>query len=134
MKILIIEDNKDIADMLQKYLQTENFDVETSNDAKYGYELIKNKKFDLILLDLCIPEYSGEDLLVDLEKENLLSKQRIILLTASIKDNDELVRLQKFEIETILRKPIKMLKLLSVINQENKKLGNQIMADKIVKS
>jgi len=72
MKVLLIEDNKDIADMVRLCLESENIVCETTGDGKVGLQWIKEDKFDAILLDLAIPEFSGFDIFRELKKENHL--------------------------------------------------------------
>jgi CheY-like chemotaxis protein len=68
MKVLLIEDNKDIADMVRLCLESENIVCEATGDGKVGSQLIKEDKFDVILLDLAIPEFSGFDIFRSLKE------------------------------------------------------------------
>lgn len=63
MKFLIIEDEEKVAHFLSQGLKEENYEVDTAYDGKKGLELIKNNTYDLILLDLMIPEIDGLQLL-----------------------------------------------------------------------
>ena len=73
MKVLLIEDNKDISDMVRLCLESENIVCEATEDGKAGLQSIKEDKFDAILLDLAIPEFSGFDIFRECnKKENLL--------------------------------------------------------------
>ena len=58
-KILIIEDEKTISDIIQFNLTKEGFEVETAYDGKDGLEKALNGKPDLILLDLMLPLMDG---------------------------------------------------------------------------
>jgi DNA-binding response OmpR family regulator len=71
MKVLLVEDNRDIADMVRLCLESENIVCE-AGDGKIGLQSIKEDKFDVILLDLAIPEFSGFDVFRALKEENLL--------------------------------------------------------------
>ena len=51
MKVLLIEDNKDIADMVRLCLESENILCDATEDGKAGLQSIKKDKFDVILLD-----------------------------------------------------------------------------------
>ena len=83
MKILVVDDNKNITSSLEKYLKIKGFEVSVCNDGYDGFELIKNSEWDKVLLDLSMPEFSGLDIIENLEKNNVLKDKNIILFTAS---------------------------------------------------
>ena len=120
MKILIIDDNKDITEMLSRYLNVKEFDCVTTNDGLNGLNLIKKEKFHAVFLDMAMPDFGGQDVIAALEKENLLKDQRIIIFTASSITNDRIRELlEKDGIESCLRKPIQLSELISTINAGN---------------
>ena len=61
-RILIVEDEEDIRNLLIFNLKRNNFLIESTSNGQDALELIRNRKFDLILLDLMIPEIDGFDL------------------------------------------------------------------------
>ena len=61
-KILILDDDKDIADILEIYLSNENFEIYKYNYAKEALVAINNIKFDLAMLDIMLPEVNGFDI------------------------------------------------------------------------
>lgn len=63
MKVLIIEDEEKVAQFISQGLKEENYEVDTAYDGKKGLELIKSNTYDVILLDLMIPEIDGLQLL-----------------------------------------------------------------------
>jgi DNA-binding response OmpR family regulator len=78
MKVLLIEDNRDIADMVRLCLESENIVCEATGDEKAGLQSIKEDKFDAILLDLAIPEFSGFDIFRALKKDDLLKSNNVL--------------------------------------------------------
>ncbi|GFN39829.1 MAG: response regulator receiver protein [Marine Group I thaumarchaeote] len=118
MKILLIDDNESITKSLSKYLGLKNYDCTVSNDGRNGLSLIQKNKFDVVLLDLSMPEFSGIDVLEALEKDGLLKKQKIILFTASSITQEEIERLLKTGIHGCIRKPVRMPDLLKFLNDE----------------
>ncbi len=80
MKILIIEDEKIIADSLKEGLQQHRFSVDTAYSGLEGYQLIHNYNYDLIILDLMLPDINGEDLCKKIRKEG--TDSFILMLTA----------------------------------------------------
>ena len=119
MKILIVEDNKSIVTMFKIALEAHGMQVTTSLDGKEGLELIEKEKFDAILLDLAMPDFSGYDILDTLEKNGKLKEQKIIVITASILANDKKNNLIRRGIFTIFYKPVDMPILLSTIKSMN---------------
>lgn len=59
MKILYIEDIPEISDIFSDILKTKNHDFESTPDGKKGLDLVLKNYYDLILLDMCMPNYSG---------------------------------------------------------------------------
>jgi two-component system, OmpR family, response regulator len=53
------------------------------NDGQEGLERIRNDKFDLILLDVAMPEFSGKDVIESLKKDELIESTNIVIFTAS---------------------------------------------------
>ena len=120
MKILIVDDNKDITEMLSRYLTVKGFDCITTNDGLNGLNLIKKEKFDTVFLDLSMPDFGGMDVIVTLEKENVLKDQRIVIFTASSITNGQIQELlAKDGIESCLRKPVQLSELLLTITVGN---------------
>jgi len=116
MKILVVDDNTSITNSLEKYLKIKGFDVSITNNGKTGYELIQTEHWDTILLDLSMPEYSGLNIIEDLEKNDQLKDKNIILFTASSVPDYVLNKLlEKEGIKMCLRKPISLSKIVDTI-------------------
>jgi len=60
-KILIVDDEQDIAELISDVLTSEGFNTITKNNGKEAIEIVKKEQFDLILLDIMMPEMSGID-------------------------------------------------------------------------
>jgi len=58
MKTLIIDDDQDITGLLSRYLTAKGFENVVTNDPREGMELIKKEKYDSVLLDIAMPEFS----------------------------------------------------------------------------
>lgn len=116
MKVLVVDDNKSITNSVEKYLKIKGFEVGITNSGKDGFELIQNDEWDRILLDLAMPEYSGLDIIENLEKNNLLKDKNIILFTASSVSDYVLEKLLKKDgIKTCLKKPISLAKIAETL-------------------
>jgi CheY-like chemotaxis protein len=83
---------------------------------KRGLRTVKEQKFDLILLDLAMPEFSGVDVVNSLEKEGILSTNNVVIFTAS---SDPIIidDLKKSGVKEILKKPISIDDLTSFIDK-----------------
>ena len=82
-KILIVDDNEDITDMIQSMLESSPYSCMTANTGQQCLDLAKQQNFDLILLDMAMPEMSGIDVLTKLKENNLAQNSKIVLVTAS---------------------------------------------------
>ena len=94
-KIFIVEDEKNIARFLQIALEKEGFKTATERNGKRAYERIMQEKFDLVLLDVMLPEMDGMEIC---QKVREVSDVPIIMLTArdEIKDiHDETFRVRR---------------------------------------
>jgi len=115
MKILLIEDNKDISDSLAEFLRLKGHDCTISNDGKDGLKQILSKNYDVVLLDLSIPKFSGHQIIESLEEKGELEDQKIIILTASSLPESEKEDLINKGVISCLQKPIKLKTLLKTI-------------------
>ncbi len=79
MKILIIEDEKPIIELLRQGLEAEMFSVESASDGERGSFLARTGSYDLIILDYCLPKLSGPEVLKEIRQEK--NHVPIIMLT-----------------------------------------------------
>ncbi len=84
-KILVVDDNRTITDMVQDMLRSSPYSCITANSGRECLDLVKDQEFDLILLDMAMPEMSGLDVLVKLREHNMArqNKAKVVLFTAS---------------------------------------------------
>lgn len=114
MKILHIEDNKDIAEGAQIYFNNLGHDYSFILDAKKGLQLIRQNKYDVILLDLMMPDFSGFDVIDKLEEDNLLKTKTIIVFSAKNLTKEEEKQLLSRGIHSVMKKPV----LLDVLQKQ----------------
>ncbi len=91
-KVLIVEDEQSILKLLQYNLEKDGYSVTTAMDGREGYELGLTDAFDLILLDIMLPEMDGMDICRDLRREKIDCP--IIMLTAKDSEIDKIVGLE----------------------------------------
>jgi two-component system, OmpR family, response regulator len=118
MRILVIDDNKDITDMLSLYLENlDNYKCEVVNEGNEGLQKIKSENFDVVILDLAMPSFSGIDIINSLKSDDLIAKKNIIVLTASALNDEDIEGLTRNGIRAVLKKPISIDELTSTIQQ-----------------
>jgi len=115
MKICIIDDNRSITNMLAKLAEIKGHDCVIANDGRTGLSLLENGTFDVAILDLAMPEFSGIDVVNSLEKNGKMEKQKIVVLTASSVSDNEIENIKKLGVKEVLKKPVKMDALLAVL-------------------
>lgn len=91
MKILIIEDEKGLREVIQESLEKEKYIVETAHDFLSGLEKIGSYDYDCILIDIMLPNGSGLDLLRELK--TLRKKEAVIIISAKDAVDDKVAGL-----------------------------------------
>jgi len=115
MKILIVDDRKDVRDTLSKMLTLEEHETVTAEDGKKGLEMIENDMFDAVLLDLQMPGLNGLQVIDSLGKSGNIALNKIIVMTASAISSEELNGLKKKGMYMWMRKPIDGKELGSIL-------------------
>ena len=80
-KIAIIEDDRAISQMYRLKFEAEGFDVETAENGKLGLDLIKSMRPDIVLLDLMMPEMTGDEVLKQMRASSWGKDIKVIVLT-----------------------------------------------------
>lgn len=88
-KILIVEDDEILRESYRMILSTEPYDILTANNGEEAHKLVKEKKFDLILLDIMMPKIDGIMFLKLCKDENLELPSVIVLSNLSSGDEIE---------------------------------------------
>ena len=82
-KILLIEDEKIMIDLLKRKLNQEGYDVVVALDGEEGLKLLKETKPDLVLLDIVMPKLGGFEVMEEMNKDPELKKIPIIIVSNS---------------------------------------------------
>jgi DNA-binding response OmpR family regulator len=80
-KVAIIEDDMTISQMYRFKFEAEGYKVETAENGKLGLELIEQMKPDMVLLDLMMPEMTGDQVLEAMRKTSWGKNIKVIILT-----------------------------------------------------
>ena len=102
-KILVIDDEVGMLDIVATNLQAEGFTVVTSTSGQSGLELAGSELPDLIILDIMMPEIDGWEVLRRLEKKPTTAGLPVIMLTAKVDDTDVLEGLELGAVEYITK-------------------------------
>lgn len=85
MKVLIIDDEEKIVEVIKSYMEKEDFIVATALDGKVALEQFKSFSPDIVILDLMLPDVSGEELCRQIR---MMGNTPIIMLTAKVEEED----------------------------------------------
>jgi two-component system, OmpR family, phosphate regulon response regulator PhoB len=91
MSILIIEDEKDIIDLIAYHLKQSGFSVLSALDGPSGLELAKKNRPSLVILDLMLPGMDGKDICRTLKSNSLTQSIPILMLTAKTEEMDRVI-------------------------------------------
>lgn len=88
MRILLVEDEKKVADIIERGLKAERFAVDVCHDGQSGWEMASTYSYDLIILDLMLPGLSGTEILQKVRVKN--HEVPILVLTARDSTEDKI--------------------------------------------
>jgi len=112
-RILVIEDDKDIADLVKLVLETDDFEVESVLDPERAFAAAKAFRPDGILLDLSMPKIDGWAIFKMLRSDAQFNRVPIAILTAKAEPFDEMVGLHVMNADGYITKPFGKQELLN---------------------
>lgn len=131
MRILIVEDEYKLADVVASKLKQNKYQVDVANDGEEGLDLALSNSYDLIILDVMLPHVNGFEILKEIREENINSK--VIMLTAKVEIEDKLNGFNKgandyvtkpFHIDELLARVNAQLNTANNINKDYLEVGN----------
>jgi len=90
-KILVVDDEPNIVKLVESRLKANGYEVVSAGNGRQGFEKAKEEKPDLILLDIMMPEMTGDEALALLKKDPATGDIPVIMLTAK-QDADDIVK------------------------------------------
>jgi CheY-like chemotaxis protein len=111
---LVVDDDVCVRSMLAELLDEEGFEVHTASNGFSGLRLAAETRPQVILLDLVLPEVSGQDMLHELRENPLTRDAAIVIVSAN---TDRLLDHQLAEVEAVVRKPFDIATLVSTLHQ-----------------
>lgn len=127
MKILIIEDEYNLADAISSMLKSKKYSVTIKTDGVEGLEEALTNIYDLIILDVMLPHKNGFEILKELREEKIDAK--ILMLTAKSTIDDKMTGFNSGA-DDYLTKPFHMEELLARVNvqlRKNNNMSNDIL-------
>ncbi len=117
-KIAIIDDEQEILEILERFLsRSKKFDIKTFSNPKDAINKVKSDTYDIVLLDIMMPQMNGIDFLKEI-KYSPSSNTKIIMMTA-YSSQDRMIECEKVGAEDYITKPF-----ISLRDVENKILDN----------
>ncbi len=115
--ILIIEDDRFIGEMYVRSLRKEGYDVDWMVDGNDGLIAARNKEYDVLLLDVMLPERRGSEILDALRGngEDLIPNTRVIILTNFEQDDESKAAMQRNADAYLIKAEITPRKLITII-------------------
>ena len=114
MKILHIDDSPEICELYSELYTAENHSIKSVNNGKEGLNLVLQNDYDLILLDMCMPKYSGMEFLEDLKKQRPSELKKIVVTSVLQFDEDQVKGLIKLGVHSVEEKPAHLQELESL--------------------
>jgi DNA-binding response OmpR family regulator len=103
LKIAIIEDDQAIAQMYRLKFEAEGYDVQTAENGRIGLELVESMSPDIILLDIMMPEMTGDEMLKKLRATSFGKEVKVIILT-NMGEQEAPAELQKLDVSAFIVK------------------------------
>ena len=117
MRLLLVDDNKEITGgEYCKLAKDKDIDCQVINEGKEGLESIRKEEFDLIMLDLAMPEFTGLDVIKSLQRDGIIESKNIVIFTAS-SDRTVLDEIKNSGVKEILKKPCSLDDLVALIEK-----------------
>jgi len=116
-RILVVDDDQDMADSAKRILVKHGYGVEVFQDARKAIEEAKKQRPDLILMDLMMPQLSGEDAIKELKSDPYLADIPVIILTGLLYPEEITRTTVDGKAYRILGKPYQIGDLIKVVKE-----------------
>ncbi|WP_460922749.1 response regulator transcription factor [Pontibacter brevis] len=128
MRILLIEDEPKVASFIKKGLEEQSYEVDQAYDGIFGVKLALQNEYDLIILDIILPNMSGLDVCREIRRHN--SSVSIMMLTALGSTDDKIVGLDAGA-DDYLAKPFEFKELLARIRALSRRSTEIVTSEKL---
>lgn len=125
MKLLLIEDDKEISEMLADFLQTEDFKVDIASDGEQAFKTFLIGSYDLVILDLMLPKLSGLEVMKRIRKQSVVP---ILILSAKDTESDKILGLG-MGADDYITKPFSLTEILARIKANLRRVNQYTIAE-----
>lgn len=112
--ILVVDDDKDIRELVEVYLRSENFNVTLAQNGEEALGLIEKNDFDLVILDVMMPKMDGLETLINIRKNHVMP---VIFLTAKNEEID-MIKGLTLGADDYIGKPFSSMELLARVKAQ----------------
>ena len=131
-KILIVDDENDIIELLSYNLLKEGFDVSSASDGEEALKKIRNETFDLAVLDLMLPGLQGMELCRMLRNDPKTESLPVIMLTAKAEELDRILGLE-MGADDYITKPFSPRELVSRVKAVLRRTNEKPIGGKVIR-
>ena len=115
--VLIIDDDTQFNLMLKSALEIKGYEVETAANGKEGKALYQNKKYDVIITDILMPDVDGYEVILDLRRMGMSDRTIAVSGGGRTAADDYLVTAQHFDVAATFNKPIDLQALRDKVDE-----------------
>ena len=119
--ILMIEDDRFIGEMYVRSLRQAGYDVEWAIDGRDGLVMATNKTYDLVLLDIMLPELRGQEILREIKKNPVAKHSHVAVMTNFDQDEETRQEIERNVDAYFVKAEITPRRLLEIVQQ----IGNR---------
>lgn len=115
--ILVIDDDEQFNLMLKSALEIKGYNVETAVNGREAKALYQNKKYDVIITDIIMPDIDGYEVILDLRRLNMSDRTIAVSGGGRTSANDYLVTAQHFDVAATFNKPVDLQALRAKVEE-----------------
>jgi DNA-binding response OmpR family regulator len=130
-KVIIIEDDRDINDLIAYNLRKEGFVIEQAFDGRIGRDYLKGGSFNIVILDIMLPGIDGFDICKEIKEDPVNFRTFIIVVSAKCHEEDKLYA-HLLGTDYYLTKPFSLESLLNAVKEASSSLDREYLV-KMVK-
>ena len=115
-RILIVDDEPNIVTLISRYAQREGYDIVTASDGREAIEKCRSDGFDLIVMDVMMPDTDGFETLEKIRSEDALKDSKVCMMTGTLTDEVR-GRAEKLGAVGCIEKPLDAAVLYDIIGK-----------------
>ncbi|MGB8218579.1 MAG: response regulator [Candidatus Methanoperedens sp.] len=116
-KVMIVDDNRDIAETLKTIMEIEKHETETAYNGEEFLDKVENVKPDLVLLDVMMPGLKTKEILTELKEKKLDSLKIMLVTVVRFSDEEQKCLMEIFKIKDYVTKPFDMPDLVNRVRK-----------------